>query len=267
MKVNYKNTALGLLTKMDLTQFRIVDDGGETDYNQKVRLAQSIVRIWPNMSPRFANKIRFMSEPFYLAYEKSCHKLADVIDAEDIDESGVIIFKASKSETNTVFYSLQTWGKGKEYEMDATVMIFNNSTHENKPSLGIISQRRPGMPVGGARFYAAESAQKAGVTPISTIADILTMVLFIKYCELETKIIKAGKKENHIGIKYLNETSQQIEILDSTWFTTIVRSEGFNVRGHFRFQPCGHNLSERKLIWVSDYEKNGYTKNAKILNQ
>jgi hypothetical protein len=55
--------------------------------------------------------------------------------------------------------------------------------------------------------------------------------------------------------------------LDSTWFTTIVRSEGFKVGGHFRMQPFGKNLSDRKLIWISPFDKNGYTRKAKILSK
>lgn len=267
MKINYKNTAIGLLDNMNPERFRIIDDGGDTTFDQKMRLAHSLVRIWPNISPRFKKKIQYMSEPFYTAYDGAAHKLANVIDADDLDESGTIIYRASRSETNTVFYSIVTTGKGKDYEMDATILIFNNSTDRDKPSLAIVSQRRPGMDVGGARFYCAKAGVKAGITPISVLADILTMVLFMKYCDLQVKEIKGGRKDVHIGTKYLNETNHNIQILDSTWFTTIVKSDGFHVRGHFRFQPCGQGMKDRKLIWIADYDKDGYTRIAKILTQ
>ena len=123
------------------------------------------------------------------------------------------------------------------------------------------------MPIGGARYYGSKAAEENGCTPISVIGDILSLVLFLKYCDLETKIIKSGKKELHVGTKYINETKSNVEILDSTWFTTIVKSDGFKVRGHFRFQPCGEGLVNKKLIWISDFEKTGYTRTAKILNQ
>lgn len=93
------------------------------------------------------------------------------------------------------------------------------------------------------------------------------MILFLKYCELETKIIKSNGRANHIGVKYVNETKSAIEVLDSTWFTTIVKSDGFMVRGHFRFQPYGPNNSLRRLQWIDGFEKEGYTRTAKVLNQ
>jgi hypothetical protein len=69
--------------------------------------------------------------------------------------------------------------------------------------------------------------------------------------------------------KYVNESAEAVEILDSTWFTTIVRSAGFMVGaatgGFFRLQPCGPGLTEKKLIWIGPYEKKGYTKRAKVV--
>lgn len=265
MKINYKNTAIGLLENMAPDKFRIIDDGGETTMQDKINLGLSIVRIWENIKPRFSKHVRYISQSFYEAYERGSYKMKDVLDAEDLDESGVYIFKASNSETNTIFYSLKTWGKGIDYEMDATILIFNSNTKKDKPALGIVSQRRPGMPAGAARFYGSKNALKANIKPIGVIADILSMVLFFKYCDIETKIIKGNRKENHIGVKYVNETKSDIEVIDSTWFTTIVKSEGFHVRGHFRFQPCGQGLKDRKLIWISDYDKDGYTRTAKVL--
>lgn len=271
MKINYKNTALGLLDKMDQYQFRLISDGDQTTRAEKTNLGLSIVRIWPNISTRFKRKIQYISEPFYSAFEKGAHKLISVLDAEPIDAAGTFIFKASGRETNTIFYSIVTSGKNESFEMDATVLIFNNDTHKDKPALGIVAQRRPGMPAGSGRLYVSTPAQKAGTTVTSVLADIFTLVLFLKYCEVETKIIPAGKKGNHVGTKYVNESRQNIQILDSTWFTTIVKSEGFTVGaetgGFFKLQPYGPNNSQRKLIWVLPYEKEGYTRKAKVLMQ
>lgn len=88
-----------------------------------------------------------------------------------------------------------------------------------------------------------------------------------EYADVESKVINAQKKEHHVGVKYLNETNRKIEILDSTYFTTISRTEGFGVRGHFRFQPYGIDMKERRLQWINEYQKTGYTKRAKILSQ
>ncbi len=99
------------------------------------------------------------------------------------------------------------------------------------------------------------------------IAFIVTFLCFIKHAELETKIIEPKARGKHAGTKYVNETKQRIEVLDSSWFTTIIRSDGFKVGGHFRFQRTGTGRSQKKLIWIQDFEKSGYTRKAKILTQ
>jgi len=86
-----------------------------------------------------------------------------------------------------------------------------------------------------------------------------------KYAEIETKEVAARKRVvDHSG-KYVNTTDLNVTYLDSKWFTTLVRSEGFNVRGHFRLQPFGEGLKERKLIGISDFLKQGYTSPARKL--
>jgi hypothetical protein len=265
MKITNKNTALGLLDHIDVHSFRIIDDAGQTTQIEKTAMAFSIIDKWQNFE--FDKKIQYLSEPFYNAYNRSVYKLADVLDKEPIDQSGTFIFRANASETNTIFYKIKTWGAGKNFEMDATVMVFNKDTHKDKPALGILAQRRPGMSLAGARFYASKKAIDAGITSTSVIGDIFTLLLFLKYCEVETKIISANKKEKHVGIKYVNETKNNIEVLDSSYFTTIIKSEGFPVNGHFRWQPYGPHLSLKKLIWIDQFEKTGYTRTAKVLNQ
>ena len=99
------------------------------------------------------------------------------------------------------------------------------------------------------------------------IADLMLFKTFLQYAEVETKVINAQKKDHHIGFKYLNETNKNVEILDSTYFTTISRTEGFGVRGHFRFQAYGPGLQQKKLIWISAFQKEGYTKRAKIIRE
>jgi hypothetical protein len=97
------------------------------------------------------------------------------------------------------------------------------------------------------------------------LAWLVTLPVFLKYCPIETKFVNGGRRDHHAGQKYVNETGYPIEILDSTWFTTIIRSEGFKVGGHFRMQPYGPGMKERRLQWIEPFEKTGYTRKAKIL--
>lgn len=97
-----------------------------------------------------------------------------------------------------------------------------------------------------------------------TMGNLSNILNFMRMVEVEVKEIsqRAGRKYNGRDDKYFNESDLHVKIMDSTWFTELIRSEGFKVRGHFRLQPCGQNLCERKLIWIDDFEKNGYHRRA-----
>lgn len=95
---------------------------------------------------------------------------------------------------------------------------------------------------------------------------LYSTINFIKYAEIQTKELPAGQKVKGIDCKYINDTKSNIKILDSTWFTNLVKSDAFKVRGHFRLQPKKINGEwTKELIWVSDYEKHGYTAPARKL--
>lgn len=88
---------------------------------------------------------------------------------------------------------------------------------------------------------------------------------FLEFAECETKIVNLENRRAKLnGEKFISDIDSDIEIVDSNWFTTLIRSEGFKVNGHFRLQPYGTGRLKRKMIWISDFEKQGYTKRSKI---
>ncbi len=96
----------------------------------------------------------------------------------------------------------------------------------------------------------------------------LIFPLFKNYARMETKLLPAGKKTKDISGKYINDTNSDVIVLDSRWFTTLVKSDGFKVRGHFRLQPKKVAGSwTRELIWIDEFEKSGYTAPARMLNE
>ncbi len=263
MKINTGNTALGLLDHITPYSFRIAQDAEHSSQEYKTRFGLSVVENFPLISHRFKSKIQYISDPFYKAYNQGVSKLANVLDDEEIDECGTFIVNSTPSETNTIFYDISSQGKGADFKLTAVIFFFCKHTNMDKPSLAVYVQRNNK----GVKEYFSEVAAKNELTNISVLADIFTMILFMKYCQVETKIIKPNSKALHVGCKYVNETQNNIEILDSTWFTTIVRSEGFHVRGHFRMQPYGPGMKDKKLKWIYDFDKTGYTKTAKVLSQ
>lgn len=91
---------------------------------------------------------------------------------------------------------------------------------------------------------------------------VIVMMLFKKYAQIETKVFRAGQK-SRIGQRPVNSTKVNVTYLDSKWFTNLVRSEGFDVRGHFRLQACGTERKERRLTWINPFRKTGYTAPAR----
>lgn len=102
----------------------------------------------------------------------------------------------------------------------------------------------------------------------SPFLNLIPLLVIYFFSKIETHVIQDGKNRKVVidKDKYLNETQVPVKIIDSKWFTNIVRSEGFAVRGHFRLQPKKVNGEwTKELIWINDFEKHGYTSKARIL--
>jgi len=100
---------------------------------------------------------------------------------------------------------------------------------------------------------------------------ILSAELFINFAEVETKVMKPNTQiwdDRRVNAIYNNKTSADITVIDSTWYTNLVSSGAFNVRGHFRLQPYGPERKQRRLQWIADFQKEGYHRKAKkLLNE
>jgi hypothetical protein len=260
MKINYKNTALNLLDKWD-EEINLPEPHKPMTEEEKKKFGNSLLLGLEKSKELFGNNIQYISQPFIEAYQKGKHKLVDVFDKEPMEEAGTFIWQAG-SFTHTNFYYLKTYGEGDEWNAEYMFVQFSKHAQNNFKSVDVCVTTNKDSD----KTFIWKGHYEKGFDHTHYFAFLITFICFIKHVELETKIIKPESKEWHIGTKYLNETKNKIEILDSTWFTTIVRSEGFNVRGHFRMQPCGKDRAERKLIWISDFEKEGYTREARILN-
>jgi hypothetical protein len=92
---------------------------------------------------------------------------------------------------------------------------------------------------------------------------IIAFELFRKYADVKVKVLQPKIKVELFKCRYHNDSDHQIEIMDSTWFTEFIKSEAFKVRGHFRLQAHGEGRVGRKLIWIKDFKKEGYTRKAK----
>jgi hypothetical protein len=94
--------------------------------------------------------------------------------------------------------------------------------------------------------------------------ELIPLLTIYHFATIENHSIDCNKTRKVVieSEKYINETDISIKIINSTWFTNIVRTTGFAVSGHFRLQPYGKDRKDRKLIWINEFEKQGYTRLA-----
>jgi hypothetical protein len=264
MRISDKNTALWFLYKPDEIDFNLpVDSSGMSKY-EKILFGQSVCKALKEQRELFLVKRRYISNTFFEAYERSKNRLGEVALKTDMEESGTLMFKAPNSKFyHTWMYCLITKVVDGQWTYKVILNMFTKHVDNDHISLdAMICHDEKDHKVFLWKEWAKDKDFES-----RTVAELVKILLFLKYCPLETKVIKAGRKDHHAGQKVLNETKYDIEYIDSNWFTTIIRSEGFGVQGHFRLQPCGPNNSERKLIYIAPFQKSGYTRTAKILNQ
>lgn len=119
-------------------------------------------------------------------------------------------------------------------------------------------------------IYGWEYSDQEGRAWYGKIHDyVMSFLLFYNFTEAETHIIHGvdtgqSRRLKLNDEKFLNETKNNIEVIDITYFTKLIRTGEFGVTGHFRVQHFGPRLSEAKIIFIDNYKKSGYTRGAKI---
>lgn len=98
---------------------------------------------------------------------------------------------------------------------------------------------------------------------MGTFDAILVYHLFKKYAPIE-EIVSTRERRGHRDLPEIR-TLNEVSFLDCSWYTTVIRNEGFSVKGHFRLQPCGPGRSEKKLIYIHEFQKHGYHRRARLL--
>jgi hypothetical protein len=101
-----------------------------------------------------------------------------------------------------------------------------------------------------------------------SLAEELTKYLiFVNLSDVDVKLLLPNKKIGTRQSGYKNDTKFNLTIVDSNWNKFIIRTDSFSVSGHLRLQPCGKNLSMRKLVWILPYEKQGYVRLPKSIEK
>lgn len=227
-------------------------------------LSRHIKAVINNGKPHFGRNVQFITMPFFDAYKKAANKVFDLLKEETLGSmAGTFIVPVGGGAVKTIFYALENYTPGKvkglylefirskEYEETRCEAVFSIDSKDEPDNTAL-------------RYYMSDGYEQIGATCTDFVWSFLCMLGFLKFCDIETKIIVPKEKyRDSKKNRYFNETKSKIEILDSTWFTTIVRDEDFEVSGHFRLQPYGPGRRNKRWIYINDFTKHGYVRRAK----
>lgn len=212
---------------------------------------QNFERSWDLVRQNCASNIDIITEPFFNAVKDNVHKLIDAQLYKELpSHSGVFIYNKA-----SFCYYIEITDQG----IYTTIIAFHGD---------LLSFYGTNFKVHYCHKELRERYNTFdSVYVMKRLYAIIEMiVLFKKYAAVEICNLKPGQRKKEISIKYINETGISVNILDSKWFTTLVKSDAFKVRGHFRLQPCGEGLIDRKLIWINEFQKEGYTALARKIS-
>lgn len=260
MRFNEKHTCLELLEGKIPTIYINKKEWGQVrkdSANSDIKKALSNEKLVSN----FGSKVQYMTEPFYRAYEKVQKKMVSILEKEPLGlTTGTMIVRADTGIVKTIFYYID-----QDDLNQFNLIMLSFTKGYGLIALDYLIQY---IPVIGTKdemdiqFLLGDPYSNLGVTHNMIVVDFMLQLLFIKYCDIENKIVKPKEKYKKDGVKYLNETKSNIEILDSRWFTNIVREDPFLVSGHLRKQPYP-SLGTWRWKYIKEYQKEGYNLKAK----
>jgi len=271
MKISYSNYPIleklhkGSLGNMPVYEFdrRFFESYGDVFVNN-----------WKLESKTFQQEINIISTPFYDATIKAEKSLIDLWgdivknDTSDFDVKGCYIIKGfvyminyevkkSSNDNELVLYMFDKNG--------TPLAMFIDSAKDNVYQNGWVSNF---LSKENEITSNEDNTFQVHTWILAIIREIVILRMFKSYADVETKIIPPNSKIKDIDCKYVNDTKLKLTYLDSKWFTNLVKSDGFNVRGHFRLQPKKENGRwTKELIWISEFQKSGYTAKARITSQ
>ena len=183
--------------------------------------------------------------------------------------SGILISK----DLGTIVYGfgekgLYIWVFKQVQEFSQLYLYFYVESAENKRAIYIL----PTFLDDDQLFSGDKEERKIACSALTS--RIIIYLAVKKYVKVETVKIPSGKTIKLDGTiceyrqkeKVVNESGQEVIMLDSRWFRKIINDNNIFVRGFFRFQNKKNEKGEwyKELIFVDSYIRNGYHRNAKI---
>ena len=231
-----------------------------TDIKDFLGISISLAKNWSWFASEIRDNITFVSEPYYQCMKRSWKSFKS-IDLKEVIKpvSGCLIFKSENGVWISILYIVKSASDMQIiclYDCDTFLFVAAG----DYPNFNCIATCDDGV-------YAGSTKEEVILGCCNVLIGFLLMERYAKVetitCEGKSKI-KNDKMQNGKAINY---TGLPIKFRDSTWFTSICRIEGFKVRGLFRLQPKKNDKGEwiKELIYINEFEKHGYHRQAKIL--
>lgn len=115
-----------------------------------------------------------------------------------------------------------------------------------------------------SEFMIDEDFYKSLRFPERTYA-LYKFLCFKKLIKHDVKTIKNIKGSKSAKKKGNSKSNLTVDFINKTYFTSINVINGFQVRGHWRRQPCGKGRKDWKWKYIAPFKKNGYHRKATIL--
>jgi hypothetical protein len=255
MKITFdKFPALRLLDEKQKIIIGLCEDDASDDKATK-SLLTTVRSILPVYRERFLSSINIISSKFGDAAHKAKSSLMPLfVDFENTKDEEIII------QGTYIYKKLVTFCYINSFTGEKVVISFLRSG-----ALAMFFQCDDSESYG--RWWASKSYELADLensVVIPILQSVAAFGMFKSYADVETEVVNLNKKIKPIGEDepIYNKIPFPVTWLNCNWFTNIIRSEGFGVRGHFRFQRVGPGRRQIKMVEVKPYRKSGYHRRA-----
>lgn len=260
MKISYRtHPILKSIDEENLNGLQLLDADIEMLLNED--FTHNADKYFNLSAKKFQSEIKYFSEPFLNAFDEAKGKLFSSQQLHETNtQSGVYLIGNS---TYCFDYDAD------DENLKLVLFIFNRINERAVPTVIFIYDKKNNIRIDWhSKFFAPwdDNVYNSKIELNRTAANVMALMNFIKYCPLETKELPAGQKVKGVDCKYINDTKLKITYINSTWFTTLVKSDAFKVRGHFRLQPKKKDGEwTKEIIWINEFQKTGYTAPARKL--
>jgi len=211
---------------------------------------------WELQCSHFQNEINFITEPFLDAFLNESKKMEKLLN----DYRQTCYFQTNDPRNlvrgtfilEDVVYSI--FVKQQNNSVDCDCFVFDK---ESAPLVFIKIKNDVII----YEWYSKSFDSHPTASEI--VCFIWGIAIFKKFAPVETVVLEPNSRNKSNGVKKVNDTKLKICYLDSKWFKTIVRADGFSVKSHIRMQPFGKGRSQTKCIFITEFQKHGYTIHAK----